>query len=516
MIDTAEPQEQPPTGEVDPIPRVVLRPRGWRDLVPFWPGAGRVTLDFERETISRGKTELPFSSIIFAEVRNGILAVSNGKRWICFDTVKYHEKGHGGLLLENGALSERFHRVFTQFQRSVLAARSQVSVETAGEAPRGAADPPVDFDFGYRVRIDFGSIFMGGVGLAIFIGYEQHMGHELGNLIDEEGAWWFLGLLAGFTAWLFFWRWSSRLRVDTRGVHQRRAFIPRSFYWEGIQAVRQQGLEIELQRSRGRIALNLEVLHGRGSPLMIRRGLRPYLTPLGSLFLRWICSRAEQREEVPIFGSRADRLITRLWVLMLFGANIILFVWSEPPNFMQAADRASQQSFVDRLVELGARTASSFAEPWRFFTALFLHGDIVHLGFNLLVLASLAPWIVRIFGVWRASALYLGSGVLGNIIAQCLQLQMGTLNESHVSIGASTAVLGVIGSLLGGIYRRPYTAPLAVRARFRWAIPVVVLLTLSMGAAIPLTDNAAHLGGFLAGFALALIIPPRPVKIAQE
>ena len=123
---------------------------------------------------------------------------------------------------------------------------------------------------------------------------------------------------------------------------------------------------------------------------------------------------------------------------------------------------------------------------------------------------------MRIFGVWRASALYLGSGVLGNIIAQCLQLQMGTLNESHVSIGASTAVLGVIGSLLGGIYRRPYTAPLAVRARFRWAIPVVVLLTLSMGAAIPLTDNAAHLGGFLAGFALALIIPPRPVKIAQE
>jgi membrane associated rhomboid family serine protease len=328
-----------------------------------------------------------------------------------------------------------------------------------------------------------------------------------------EKAVWFGGALLAFVVWLFFWRWSSRLRVDADGIRLRRAFIERFFPWESIRAVRQQGLEVEFERDRGRISLNLDLLHGRGSPLLLRRRSSPALTPLGSNFLRWIGSRVPNKEEVSIFGSRKERLISRAWTFLLVSANVWMFLESRPPSVLDGNVKGRDaEAFLARLRELGARTEVSFEEPWRFFAALFLHGNILHIGLNMLIIVSLAPWLIRIFGLWRGTLVYLGGGFLGNALAQSLH-ELLHPDETILSVGASTAVLAIIGALLGGIYRRPYSVPLVARARFRWAIPVVFILTVGMDSAFVITDSAAHFCGFLVGFALALIVPPRPVAV---
>jgi rhomboid protease GluP len=132
----------------------------------------------------------------------------------------------------------------------------------------------------------------------------------------------------------------------------------------------------------------------------------------------------------------------------------------------------------------------------------------------MLALAVLGPWIGWIFGWWRGVGLYLASGVLGNLIAQLLPQLLPRGSESDggmpgPSVGASTAILGLLGALLAVTYRRPERIPLAARARFRWAIPLTFLLTLGLGLVIRPLDNGAHLGGFVAGLALAWWLPPR-------
>ena len=129
----------------------------------------------------------------------------------------------------------------------------------------------------------------------------------------------------------------------------------------------------------------------------------------------------------------------------------------------------------------------------------------------MLVLAAVAPWLGRIFGWVRGTILYVGSGVLGNLLAELGARFLTGGDRPQIAVGASTAILGIIGCLLGAIYRRPLSVPLAARARFRWAIPVMVLLTIGMGLTIQFIDNGAHIGGFVAGFTLAFLIPPKRI-----
>ena len=98
--------------------------------------------------------------------------------------------------------------------------------------------------------------------------------------------------------------------------------------------------------------------------------------------------------------------------------------------------------FNERLIEFGARTHYSFEEPWRFLAALFLHGNVPHLAMNMICLVLVAPWLGRVFGWFRGLVLYIGSGNLGNVLAQVMQLYLvpAADPETIVSVGASPPV----------------------------------------------------------------------------
>ena len=128
------------------------------------------------------------------------------------------------------------------------------------------------------------------------------------------------------------------------------------------------------------------------------------------------------------------------------------------------------------------------AEPWRFLSACFVHGSLLHVGMNMLMFASLGAQLEREFGWARATILFLLSGILGFVATYLWR-------EGYAfSVGASGGVFGQVGAFIGVLYAR--RDPLWKKALVRMLIYAVLL-----GLAFPV-DNAAHLGGFFVGILL--------------
>jgi len=141
-------------------------------------------------------------------------------------------------------------------------------------------------------------------------------------------------------------------------------------------------------------------------------------------------------------------------------------------------------------------------EVWRLLTALTLHKDIAHALGNTLIgglfLASLSGRV----GVGVALAGALLSGALGNL-ADAIHHQTG-----HNSIGASTAVFGVVGLLCGiEAWRRQR---LALPWRGAWVpIGAGAALLAMLGSGGGDVDFGAHIYGLLAGMGVGYLFAPR-------
>lgn len=135
-------------------------------------------------------------------------------------------------------------------------------------------------------------------------------------------------------------------------------------------------------------------------------------------------------------------------------------------------------------------------EWWRLVTALTLHGDVLHLVSNLAIGGVFVLLLCRELGSGLAWILLLAAGTLGNLCNAILQ------SRQHDSVGASTAVFGVVGIL---------SALSLVRYRHhlqrRWPLPVASALALLsiLGTEGKHTDLGAHLFGFLAGVLIGLV-----------
>jgi membrane associated rhomboid family serine protease len=151
-------------------------------------------------------------------------------------------------------------------------------------------------------------------------------------------------------------------------------------------------------------------------------------------------------------------------------------------------------------------------------TALFLHGDVVHLVSNLVAGIGFAFCLARFFGAASAWLLILLCGALGNALNAWVYYP-----EAHASIGASTAVFAALGLLTGaGVWvalkeaRQTWSVP-------RWFIPVFGGITLlglvgiGDGSLNGIVDVAAHISGFFCGLLLGLIGAIfQPVFVAWE
>lgn len=153
------------------------------------------------------------------------------------------------------------------------------------------------------------------------------------------------------------------------------------------------------------------------------------------------------------------------------------------------------------LVRFGAKYGSLIesGEWWRFVTPVFLHANLIHLGFNSWVLFDLGPAVEGLYGPQKFLVLYVLTGAAGFVLSFLWQ-------PLAVSIGASGAIFGLIGVMIAYGYRNRRTAGEAVRNMFvRWAVYM-----LAFGLLIPGIDNAAHIGGLLAGIAFGALVSDMP------
>lgn len=135
-------------------------------------------------------------------------------------------------------------------------------------------------------------------------------------------------------------------------------------------------------------------------------------------------------------------------------------------------------------------------------TACFLHGSLLHIGFNMLALWQAGPLVERTVGSARMAPMYVAAGVFGNLLSVAHEWLVRGQAFGTFSVGASGAISGVIAAALVIGWRMQGWRGPVTQAMARWLGFVVVfgLLSNASGGAI---DNAAHIGGALAGGAIA-------------
>lgn len=139
-------------------------------------------------------------------------------------------------------------------------------------------------------------------------------------------------------------------------------------------------------------------------------------------------------------------------------------------------------------------------EWWRLFTAMFIHFDIQHIGYNMISLYVLGTVLEKEKGSIVFVLIYFISGVIGNIMTNFFGVSF--------SAGASGAVFGLAGVLTADGIRLLFATDEDIRLRARkrwWVVFIYPLILLIPGLLDPKTNNIAHLFGFISGLLLSFI-----------
>jgi rhomboid protease GluP len=203
------------------------------------------------------------------------------------------------------------------------------------------------------------------------------------------------------------------------------------------------------------------------------------------------------------FGGRAP-VTTALLI-----ANILMFAVS----WMATASAGAGGGLSilwgmggEPLYRLGASFPYSifFQHEWyRLVTAMFLHGGLIHIGFNMMVLMDIGPVVEEVYGSARFLFLYATAGVAGFLCSA---------SSGHVSVGASAPILGMLGLMIAITTKRGGAYMQQLRSRLiSWVVSIFVFGFLMRGV-----DNWAHAGGLAAGFALGKLFADREPMNASE
>jgi rhomboid protease GluP len=142
----------------------------------------------------------------------------------------------------------------------------------------------------------------------------------------------------------------------------------------------------------------------------------------------------------------------------------------------------------------GTYPIDHFHRWWTLVAASYLHGGILHIGFNMAAFWQIAPLVIREYGVHRMFSIYTLAGVGGFLVSYLAGVSQ--------TIGASAAICGLIGTLLYYGKRRGGNYGQAVyRQVGGWAISIAIF-----GIVIPGINNWAHGGGMAAGILLGLMM----------
>ena len=148
---------------------------------------------------------------------------------------------------------------------------------------------------------------------------------------------------------------------------------------------------------------------------------------------------------------------------------------------------------LDKLGMTGS-VAMYYGRWWTLVTAIYLHGGLLHIVFNLLWIRQLGPMVEEFFSRSRLIIIFTVSGVFGFIISNFVGITF--------TIGASGSIFGLMGALVfygrdrGGVFGQAI-----FRQLMGWAIMIFIF-----GFLMPGINNFAHGGGFVGGYLAARLL----------
>jgi rhomboid protease GluP len=196
------------------------------------------------------------------------------------------------------------------------------------------------------------------------------------------------------------------------------------------------------------------------------------------------------------FGRSVRALTPRGFVTeAIIAANVIVFA------LMVIRGVSPTSPTIENLLAWGANYAPRTAggQWWRLFTATFLHIGFFHLAMNMYVLWSVGPLVERMLGNVGFLLMYVVAGLCGSVASVAW-------SPNTVSAGASGAVFGVYGCLMGFLVMQRRSVPRDVLASLQRNAVLFLGYNLVFGFAIKGIDMAAHLGGLAGGFAGGLVL----------
>ncbi len=173
---------------------------------------------------------------------------------------------------------------------------------------------------------------------------------------------------------------------------------------------------------------------------------------------------------------------------VITAVNLILFAVSE--------------IYGERIYDVGACSPYMVLEQHQFYrllTSNYLHYGWDHFFNNMVVFCILGSSLEKIIGSFRYLVLYTGSGLIGSIVSVFYYASIG---EDVLSAGASGAIFGITGALAAiFLFCRKQMGDFNGSGIF-----LMIAGSIYHGFQSSGTDNAAHIGGCIGGFILALIL----------
>ena len=164
------------------------------------------------------------------------------------------------------------------------------------------------------------------------------------------------------------------------------------------------------------------------------------------------------------------------------------------------------------LVQAGAsgQIPIAMGRFWSVLAAMWLHGSLIHIVFNMMFMRQLAPTVGEFYGPGRTVVIYTASGVISFIVSSSAALFNLPLAGGALTVGASGAIFGLLGAML---YYGRRTGASHIRAQ----LMPTILLNFLIGLSMPGIDNYAHLGGLAGGYLISALLDPlkpeRPVHM---
>lgn len=220
-------------------------------------------------------------------------------------------------------------------------------------------------------------------------------------------------------------------------------------------------------------------------------------TPNGDVGQEWVLREAySERQSIIDFHRRLLELTPRVLVTrMIVAANLVVFVLMA----VTAGGFFSPGGEVLKAWGANYGPATLDDQWWRVFTSMFVHVGVIHVAFNMWVLWDAGHLVERLVGNVGFLVLYVISGVCGSIAS--------VFWNPHVnSAGASGAVFGVFGALMGFMLLRGDSIPKSILGRLRSSGLTFLAINLAIGFSIRWIDNAAHIGGLAAGFVCGVLM----------